>query len=156
MTILRALIKSMRLRQWPKNLFILAAVIFDGQLFNRASLLVSIAGVLVFCLISSSVYLINDVKDIESDRQHPVKKNRPIASGKLPVQVAITAAVVLLVISFPAAYLLSPGFAIISGVYFLMNLAYSFHLKHVPLIDVLIIAAGFVLRVAAGVTLIAV
>jgi 4-hydroxybenzoate polyprenyltransferase len=156
MTILRALIKSMRLRQWPKNLFILAAVIFDGQLFNRASLLVSIAGVLVFCLISSSVYLINDVKDIESDRQHPVKKNRPIASGKLPVQVAITAAVVLLVISFPAAYLLSPGFAIISGIYFLMNLAYSFHLKHVPLIDVLIIAAGFVLRVAAGVTLIAV
>lgn len=146
----------MRLRQWPKNLFILAAVIFDGQLFNRASLLVSIAGVLVFCLISSSVYLINDVKDIESDRQHPVKKNRPIASGKLPVQVAITAAVVLLVISFPAAYLLSPGFAIISGIYFLMNLAYSFHLKHVPLIDVLIIAAGFVLRVAAGVTLIAV
>lgn len=156
MTILRALIKSMRLRQWPKNLFILAAVIFDGQLFNRASLLVSIAGVLVFCLISSSVYLINDVKDIESDRQHPVKKNRPIASGKLPVQIAITAAVVLLVISFPAAYLLSPGFAIISGIYFLMNLAYSFHLKHVPLIDVLIIAAGFVLRVAAGVTLIAV
>lgn len=156
MTILRALIKSMRLRQWPKNLFILAAVIFDGQLFNRASLLVSIAGVLVFCLISSSVYLINDVKDIESDRQHPVKKNRPIASGKLPVQVAITAAVVLLVISFPAAYLLSPGFAIISGIYFLMNLAYSFHLKHVPLIDVLIIATGFVLRVAAGVTLIAV
>ena len=156
MTILRALIKSMRLRQWPKNLFILAAVIFDGQLFNRASLLVSIAGVLVFCLISSSVYLINDVKDIESDRQHPVKKNRPIASGKLPVQVAITAAVVLLVISFPAAYLLSPGFAIISGIYFLINLAYSFHLKHVPLIDVLIIAAGFVLRVAAGVTLIAV
>ena len=64
MTILRALIKSMRLRQWPKNLFILAAVIFDGQLFNRASLLVSIAGVLVFCLISSSVYLINDVKDL--------------------------------------------------------------------------------------------
>ncbi|HPC06468.1 MAG TPA: decaprenyl-phosphate phosphoribosyltransferase [Anaerolineaceae bacterium] len=156
MTILRALIKSMRLRQWPKNLFILAAVIFDGQLFNRASLLVSIAGVLVFCLISSSVYLINDVKDIESDRQHPVKKNRPIASGKLPVQVAITAAVVLLVISFPAAYLLSPGFAIISGIYFLINLAYSFHLKHVPLIDVLIIATGFVLRVAAGVTLIAV
>jgi len=156
MTILKALIKSMRLRQWPKNLFILAAVIFDGQLFNRASLLVSIAGVLVFCLISSSVYLINDVKDIESDRQHPVKKNRPIASGKLPVQVAITAAVVLLVISFPAAYLLSPGFAIISGIYFLINLAYSFHLKHVPLIDVLIIAAGFVLRVAAGVTLIAV
>lgn len=146
----------MRLRQWPKNLFILAAVIFDGQLFNRASLLVSIAGVLVFCLISSSVYLINDVKDIESDRQHPVKKNRPIASGKLPVQVAITAAVVLLVISFPAAYLLSPGFAIISGIYFLINLAYSFHLKHVPLIDVLIIATGFVLRVAAGVTLIAV
>lgn len=156
MKILGALIKSMRLRQWPKNFFILAAVIFDGQLFNRASLLVSIAGVLVFCLISSSVYLINDVKDIESDRRHPVKKNRPIASGKLPVKVAVITAVILLVISFPASYLLSPGFAIISGVYFLINLAYSFHLKHVPLIDVLIIASGFVLRVAAGVTLIAV
>ncbi len=156
MSILRALIKSMRLRQWPKNLFILAAVIFDGQLFNKDSLLISVFGVLVFCLISSSVYLINDIKDIESDRQHPVKKNRPIASGKLPVRIALVAAILLLVISFPVSYLLSPGFAIISGIYFLINLAYSFHLKHVPLIDVMIIATGFVLRVAAGVTLIAV
>jgi 4-hydroxybenzoate polyprenyltransferase len=151
---LRALIKSMRLRQWPKNLFVMAAVIFDGKLFDTKALMVSIAGVFIFCLISSSVYLINDIRDIDFDRNHPVKKFRPIASGKLPIKVALIAAIALLVISFPCSYLLTPQFAVVSITYFVINLLYSAYLKHVPLIDVLIIAAGFVLRVGAGVTLI--
>jgi 4-hydroxybenzoate polyprenyltransferase len=151
---LKALIKSMRLRQWPKNLFVMAAVIFDGKLFNSTSVLMSLAGVFIFCLISSSVYLINDIRDIDFDRNHPVKKFRPIASGKLPIKVAVIAAIALLVISFPCAYLLTPNFAIVAAAYFVINLLYSAYLKHVPLIDVLIIAAGFVLRVGAGVTLI--
>ena len=105
-------------------------------------------------MLSSAIYIINDLVDIEADRPHPVKRNRPIASGKLPIPVAIGAAVALLLITFPAAYLLSPGFFIIAVTYFLENLAYSTWLKHVPLIDVLMIALGFVLRVGGGVTII--
>lgn len=152
---LKAILKTMRPRQWTKNVFVLAALVFDRQLFSAIDpVLRSVGGMLLFCLLSSSVYIINDIKDVEADRQHPVKRNRPIASGQLPVPVAIGALVVLLAITFPIAYLLSPEFFLIALLYFLMNLAYSLHLKNVLLIDVLIIAAGFVLRVAAGVSLI--
>ncbi|NPV77021.1 MAG: decaprenyl-phosphate phosphoribosyltransferase [Anaerolineae bacterium] len=151
---IRALIQTMRPRQWTKNVFVLAALVFDRQLTNMPSLYRSLAGFFLFCLLSSTVYILNDIVDAEADRQHPVKKNRPIASGKLPIHLAIGAVVVILLITFPLAYVLSPGFAIIALVYFLINLAYSTWLKHVPLVDVLIIAAGFVLRVAAGVSLI--
>jgi 4-hydroxybenzoate polyprenyltransferase len=151
-----ALIKSMRPRQWTKNAFVLAAVVFDRQisLSNPVPLIRSLAGVFVFCLLSSSIYIINDLADIESDRQHPTKRFRPIPSGQLPIPVAIAATIVLLLISFPSAYLLSPGFFYIAFTYFVINLAYSKWLKHVALVDVLILAAGFVLRVGAGVTII--
>jgi 4-hydroxybenzoate polyprenyltransferase len=151
---LLALLKTMRPRQWPKNAFVLAALVFDRQLAHFPALFKSLAGFLIFCLISSSVYIINDIADIEADRRHPTKRNRPIASGKLPVKIAVIATVILLLICFPAAFLLSAEFALVLLVYFVINLAYSKVLKHVPLIDVLIIAAGFVLRVAAGVSLI--
>jgi 4-hydroxybenzoate polyprenyltransferase len=153
---LKALIKTMRPRQWTKNGFVLAAVIFDRQLSlsNPAPLLRSLLGFLLFCFLSSAVYIINDLADMEADRMHPTKRNRPIASGKLPVQVAVGAAVVLLLITFPAAYLLSPGFFLIAITYFLLNLAYSNWLKHIPLIDVLILASFYVLRVGGGVTII--
>jgi 4-hydroxybenzoate polyprenyltransferase len=152
----RALLKSMRPRQWPKNAVVLAAVVFDRQLSlsNPTPLMRSLLGVVLFCLLSSSIYLINDLMDIEADRAHPVKRNRPIASGKLAIPVAIAAAVALVLIALPAAYLLSPSFSIIMVIYFLENLAYSNWLKHVPLIDVLMIALGFVLRVGGGVTII--
>lgn len=153
---LRALIKSMRLRQWTKNAFVLAAVVFDRQLGHLPAVLRSLAGFLLFCLLSSSVYLINDVLDAPADRQHPEKRNRPIASGKLPIPVAIAAAIIMIVITIPAAFFLSPGFGWITLAYFLINLAYSTRLKHIPLLDVMIIAAGFVLRVAGGVTLVVV
>jgi 4-hydroxybenzoate polyprenyltransferase len=153
---LKALIKTMRPRQWTKNGFVLAAVIFDRQLSinNPFPLLRSLLGLLLFCFLSSAVYIINDLADIEADRMHPTKRNRPIASGKLPIPVAIGATVVLLLITFPAAYLLSPDFFLILVTYFLLNLAYSSWLKHIPLIDVLILATFYVLRVGGGVTII--
>lgn len=146
----------MRPRQWTKNAFVMAAVIFDRQvsISNPIPLLNSLLGLLLFCLLSSSVYIINDLADVEADRMHPTKRNRPIASGRLPIPIAIGAAVALLLIIFPAAYLLSPGFFIVVAIYFLLNLAYSNWLKHVPLLDVLVLASFYVLRVGGGVTII--
>ncbi len=156
MHMFQPLLKTMRPRQWVKNAVVLAAVVFDRQLSlrNPVPLLRSLAGLVIFCLLSSSIYIINDLMDIEADRAHPVKRNRPIASGSLSIHAAIGAAVVLVLIAFPCAYFLSPGFFIICGVYLVENLAYSMWLKHVPLIDVLMIAFGFVLRVGGGVTII--
>jgi len=144
----------MRPRQWTKNAFVFAALVFDRQLLHLTSLLHTFLAFLIFCFLSSSVYLFNDVMDIEADRNHPVKKNRPIAAGKLPIPVAIAAAIILILGSLTGAYFLSVELAVIALVYLLMNLAYSKWLKHIPLIDVMIIAAGFVLRVAAGVSVI--
>jgi 4-hydroxybenzoate polyprenyltransferase len=151
-----ALFKSMRPRQWTKNVFVFAAVVFDRQLSlsNLTPLARSMAAFIIFCLLSSSVYIINDIMDVEADRRHPTKRNRPIASGKLPINVAVVAAVVLVAFSLAASYLLSSMLALIAALYFVVNLAYSAYLKHVPLVDVIIIAAGFVLRVGAGVAVI--
>jgi len=151
---LKALIKSMRPRQWTKNAFVMAALVFDRQLDHPTALLRSIAGMILFCFLSGSVYLINDILDVEADRQHPLKRNRPIASGKLPIHVAVIATVVILVLIFPISYFLSPEFALIALIYFLTNLAYSKWLKHIPLLDVLILASFYVVRVWAGVSLI--
>jgi 4-hydroxybenzoate polyprenyltransferase len=151
---LRALFKSMRPRQWTKNIIVYAALVFDQQFFHLGAFLRTTAGFILFCLISSAVYIFNDLADVESDRQHPEKKNRPIASGKLPISVAWSAGIALVLISLPLGYLLSPAFFAVLLVYFLLNLAYSLWLKHIAILDVLIIAAGFVLRVHAGVTLI--
>jgi 4-hydroxybenzoate polyprenyltransferase len=151
---LSALIKTMRLRQWTKNVFIFAALIFDKQLFVVDSFLRTIAGVALFCLISSCVYILNDIVDVEADRQHPEKKKRPIPSGKLPVSVAWVSLVVIVAFVFACSYFLDLEFMFVVIGYFVLNIAYSLLLKHVPILDVLIIAAGFVLRVLAGVTLI--
>ncbi len=148
------MIKTLRIRQWLKNGFVLIALFFDLKLRDPHSVAVSLVGFAVFCLLSSSVYIFNDIQDAEADRRHPTKRNRPIASGKLPVRVAVAEALVLLAICLPVAYLLSPVFFAICMVYFVMFLAYSRWLKHIPLLDVLIIAAGFVLRVGAGVSII--
>ena len=151
---LTALFKTMRPRQWTKNVFIFAALVFDKQLFDVDSFQRTLAGFALFCLISSSVYIFNDLADVEADRQHPEKKNRPIASGKLSVSAAWAAGIVLVIITFVLAWLLSPGFELVIMAYFVINLAYSKWLKHIAILDVLIISLGFVLRVGAGVTLI--
>jgi len=153
---LKALIKTMRPRQWTKNLVVFAALVFDRQLRidNLPAVLHTMAGFIIFCLLSGVVYIINDILDAEADRQHPDKRNRPIASGVLPIPLAWTVAIAIVVILVPISYLLSPGFALVALAYFILNLVYSKWLKHVPLLDVFSIALGFVLRVAAGVTLI--
>ena len=153
---LKALIRTMRPRQWVKNAVIFAALVFDRQLRldNLPAVLRTFAGFVIFCVLSGVVYIINDIADAEADRQHPDKRNRPIAAGVLPVRVALAAAIGLIVIIFPLAYLLSPAFALVALAYFTLNLAYSKWIKHIPLLDVFAIALGFVLRVAAGITLI--
>ena len=152
---LKALLKTMRPRQWvTKNIFIFAALVFDKQLLVVDSFLRTLAGFALFCLISSSVYIFNDIADVEADRQHPEKKNRPIASGKLPIPVAWAAGILLAVITLAAGFLLAPSFGYVIGLYFVLIMVYSKWLKHIAILDVLIISAGFVLRVGAGVTLI--
>ncbi|MBI5945557.1 MAG: decaprenyl-phosphate phosphoribosyltransferase [Chloroflexi bacterium] len=151
---LTALIKTMRPRQWTKNVFIFAALVFDKQLLHADSFLRTLVGFGLFCLISSSVYIFNDLADVEADRQHPEKKNRPIASGKLSVSAAWISGIALVLVTLGAAFFLTPGFEAVLVIYFILNMAYSKWLKHIPIVDVLIISAGFVLRVHAGVTLI--
>ena len=125
------------------------AVISSHPLFLK-----QLAGFFLFCLISSSVYIFNDLADIEADRQHPEKKYRPIPSGQLPLSMAWIAGILCLIIALGLGYWLSPDFALVIAAYFVLNLAYSKWLKHIPIVDVLVLAAGFVLRVAAGVSLI--
>lgn len=151
-----SLIIAMRPKQWAKNVVIFAALVFDRQVgFNNLGpMLRTTAGFVIFCALSGVVYLINDMADVEADRNHPRKSKRPIASGALPVPAARAAVVGLLLVVFPAAYGLSPRFALVALSYLLLNLAYSKWLKHIPIIDVFSIALGFVLRVAAGITLI--
>jgi 4-hydroxybenzoate polyprenyltransferase len=151
---LTALLKTMRPRQWSKNIFVFAALVFDKQLFILDSFLRTLAGFALFCLISSCVYIFNDLADVEADRQHPDKKNRPIASGKLSVSAAWVAGTALVFLTLGAAYFLGSGFEVVLIIYFLLNLVYSKWLKHIPIVDVLVLAACFVLRVHAGVTLI--
>ena len=152
----RALIRAMRPRQWTKNAVIFAALVFDRQLGlnNMPAMVRTMAGFLIFCALSGIVYILNDIADLESDRKHPEKRNRPIASGAIPISLARAAVILIVLIIFPLAYFLSPSFFLVSLIYFLMNLAYSKWLKHIMLIDVLSIALFFVLRVAAGITLI--
>jgi 4-hydroxybenzoate polyprenyltransferase len=153
---LRALIKTMRPRQWTKNGFVFFGLIFDKQLFLIDPLLRTIAGFGLFCLISSAVYLFNDIADVEADRNHPEKKFRPIASGKLPINVAWIAAIALTVIALGLGFWLSPIFDLFLFIYLAINIFYSLWLKHISILDVLIISSGFVLRVGAGVALITV
>jgi 4-hydroxybenzoate polyprenyltransferase len=150
-----ALIKTMRPKQWAKNGFLFVAITFDRQLFPPdAALERTVVGFALFCLLSSVVYIVNDLVDIEADRMHPRKRNRPLPSGKLPVRVAIVAAVVILVAALPICFVLSIYFGLLATTYLLLNMAYSKWLKHIPILDVLVLASFYVLRVGAGVELI--
>lgn len=148
------LIKAMRPKQWAKNVLIFAALVFDRKLTVVPAIIDTVIGAAIFSLVASTIYLLNDISDIEADRQHPRKSQRPIASGRVPIWLAWMAVVVLLLVAFPLAYWLSPSFAVVCGVYFILNLIYSAWLKHVVLIDVLLLASFYVLRVVVGVTII--
>ncbi len=145
------LFKAVRPRQWVKNFAVFASLIFSGTLLDHINQLKAFEAFLLFCIFSSSTYLLNDVFDIERDKLHPFKKNRPIASGLIPVPMAVGLALLLMSIFLPFAYKLSPAFFFASLTYLIMQVFYSSYLKQVILIDVLVIAAGFVLRVYAGV-----
>jgi 4-hydroxybenzoate polyprenyltransferase len=144
----------MRPRQWTKNGFIFAPLIFDVKLFQLEPFLRTTIGFIFLCLISGTVYLINDLVDVEKDRRHPIKKNRPIASGQVPFRAALIVAIIIPIITLPLSFLLDPIFGVIITVYLLLQIAYSFILKNIVILDVFTIAAGFVLRVAAGVALV--
>ncbi|MEN6478833.1 MAG: decaprenyl-phosphate phosphoribosyltransferase [Anaerolineales bacterium] len=146
----RALLRTMRPRQWAKNVFVFAGVVFDGRLFDPVPLGRTIAAFVIFCLLSSAVYLINDVVDADKDRRHPTKRNRPIASGELSPKVAVAAAVILTVGSLAGAFAINTPLGLVSLAYLALMMAYSFYLKRLVIIDVMVIAAGFVLRVMAG------
>lgn len=140
----------MRPHQWVKNAFVIAPLVFAVQATDLAMLARAFAAFALFCCASGAVYLINDCFDVEKDRAHPVKRFRPIPSGELSVPNAYRAAAVLAAIVVVGGSLLSLGLAGAAFAYLLMNLAYSRKLKHVAWLDVLIIAAGFLLRVVAG------
>ncbi len=145
------LITTIRPAQWIKNSIVFAAVIFAQEYHDLDKLLQASIAFACFCLVSSSVYLLNDVIDVPRDTKHPTKKNRPIASGRVPAGVALAVSVVFAASSVAAGYfLLPPVFLLTLLAYVVLNIGYSFKLKHVVILDVMSIAAGFVLRAVAG------
>jgi 4-hydroxybenzoate polyprenyltransferase len=144
------LLKTARPRQWLKNLSIAAALIFSGQLFNPESILLTFWAILIFSLLTSSVYFINDIVDINKDRLHPFKKFRPIAAGKLSIPIALFFAISGSIISLYLSFNLSFFFFLTCLVYFILQIIYSFYLKNLVVFDVMSIAASFILRVYAG------
>lgn len=149
-----ALLQTMRPRQWPKNGFVFVALLFDRQLFQPDSLLRAILAFILLSLMSSAVYIMNDLIDIEADRQHPRKRFRPLPAGRLQPNIAAAAALIFAIGSLIAGFMLSIPFGLILLAYLVTQIAYTLWLKHMVLVDVSIIAAGFILRIAAGVTVI--
>ena len=145
---------QMRPRQYAKNLFIFAPLIFDRQLFNRQALLQTVLGFLTLCILSSGIYVLNDIVDVNADRNHPQKKYRPIASGKISIPHAKIFCGCLFIIAFTAAFIISKEFFLLFLLMLAINLAYSFKLKHLPLIDVITIGILFLIRVYSGAILI--
>ncbi|MBP7146778.1 MAG: decaprenyl-phosphate phosphoribosyltransferase [Acidobacteria bacterium] len=145
-----ALWRSLRPHQWIKNLFLFAAVVFAGQLREPRSVALAGAGFLLFCAISSAIYIVNDIVDRPQDRLHPHKRYRPIASGRVPVRMAAGVAVALMVGGLGGSFALGYGFLVAALAYAALSVAYSFGLKRVVILDVMIVASGYSLRAVAG------
>jgi 4-hydroxybenzoate polyprenyltransferase len=152
----RSIIASMRLQQWIKNFFLFAALVFSGNLFNIPDALTVAEGFLLFSLAASGLYLFNDITDLKQDKLHPVKSRRPIPSGKLTIGAASVSSGFLMAFGCLGAFALKIDFGIVVLAYLAMNALYSVKLKHVVILDVMTIAAGFVLRVVGGAVLIGV
>jgi 4-hydroxybenzoate polyprenyltransferase len=151
----------MRPRQWAKNVFVFAVVVFDEKLFDAVYLSKTLVAFILLCFLSSAVYIINDVADIKKDQLHPKKKFRPIPAGILSPNVALVAAVVLLIVAFGGSlvldslpHTLAPGLFPLALFYFILNVLYSFWLKNIVILDTLIVATGFIIRVTAGAVLV--
>lgn len=149
MTIIE-IFKSLRPQQWIKNLFIFAPLIFSRNILNRPLLFKTVVAFAAFCLISSAHYIFNDLRDLEEDRRHPVKSKRPLASGRLKKTPAVIALVVIGAAGLALAASIGRPFLIIAAGYLVLQTAYSMWLKHVVILDVFVIAAGFLIRVVAG------
>ena len=145
-----ALIQSFRPKQWTKNLLIFAGILFSQRIFELGPLINSILGFISFCMLSSAEYLVNDLLDLEKDRAHPIKSLRPLASGKLSISLAMVAAVILFFSGLTLAFYLRSEFGLVALIYTVLLLLYSFILKHIVILDVIIIASGFVLRAMGG------
>jgi 4-hydroxybenzoate polyprenyltransferase len=141
---------ALRPEQWVKNFVVFAALLFGQKLTDPGAVQRSVAAFVIFCALSGAVYLLNDLRDLERDRLHPAKRNRPLASGSLSPAAAWVAALILGAGSLGVSVLLPAGFLWCAGAYLALNLAYSFGLKNVVILDVLAVAAGFVLRAVAG------
>jgi 4-hydroxybenzoate polyprenyltransferase len=150
----RGLIRTMRPNQWTKNGFVFAGIVFDKKLFEVEPLARVLVAFALLCLVASTIYLINDLVDIDRDRVHPKKKRRPLPSGQLPVAWAKTAAVILPVIALGVSLTYSLPLTAVLVAYLVLHIAYSFRLKNIVIIDVFAIAGGFVLRLVAGVVVI--
>ncbi len=153
-TPVRGLIATMRPIQWSKNGFVFAAILFDQQFTQAEPLARVVAAFILLCLVASTIYLINDLVDIERDRLHPRKRYRPLPSGQLPIRWAVAAAIVMPVIALAASLLLTWQLTVVLLAYLALHIAYSFFLKNIVLLDVFAIAGGFVLRVVAGIVVI--
>lgn len=144
------ILKSLRPQQWVKNFFIFAALIFSENIFVLPLVFKATLAFAIFCLLSGSLYILNDLKDIEEDKLHPVKSKRPLASGKLKKGEAVSAFILLSSLSIIFSVLVNREFLVISLFYYLLQILYSAWLKHVVILDVFLVAAGFFLRVIAG------
>src|SRR5579872_3264056 len=149
-TKLYSILKLIRPKQWIKNFAVFAAITFAGQLFNGPVFYKTLFAFIIFCLVSSAIYVINDILDVKKDRLHPFKKYRPLASKALPISNAIVVAFFLIVISVFLSLAITPGFFLIIVIYLLLQISYSAYLKHVAVIDIIMIAAGYIIRVLAG------
>jgi 4-hydroxybenzoate polyprenyltransferase len=147
---LRAVVVSLRPTQWFKNLFIFAALVFSRNLNDLSKGLSVLWAFVLFCLLSSGTYLINDLFDLQNDRKHPFKSRRPLASGQLKTSTAAGLAALMVLVSLGLSFLLHPHFGLVALAYLVINLAYSAHLKQVVILDVMLVAFGFVLRAVAG------
>jgi 4-hydroxybenzoate polyprenyltransferase len=145
-----AVLYTLRPKQWVKNLFVLAALVFSKHLLDPAYALRAGAAFAIFCALSGAVYTFNDLRDVEGDRNHPLKRYRPIAAGHLKEGSALVLSLFLALSALAAAALLSPMLALVAAAYLLNNLAYSLYLKRIAYLDVLMIGFGFLMRVLAG------
>lgn len=149
-SVLPAWLRAMRPKQWVKNVLVLAAPLAAGRLFETGVLLASLWAFISFSLVSASIYLINDSRDIEADRQHPKKRFRPIAAGELTVNTAYVLATITLAASLALGFWVARDLGITLATYWVLQVVYSFFLKHQPIIDLAMVAAGFLLRAVAG------
>ncbi|WP_026011149.1 decaprenyl-phosphate phosphoribosyltransferase [Paenibacillus sp. OSY-SE] len=148
--VLKLLFTQLRPKQWTKNLLVFAALLFSLKAVDLSAFIRSLAAFFLFSFVSGCVYIINDYADREADRIHPVKKNRPMASGALNPALALWFGGVLLAASLVASYFINPLLTVLLVVYFILNVSYSFKLKHMVILDIMVIASGFVLRAIAG------